>query len=486
MEGKFLTRPQRLKVAEQVKKTHFSMGTESNVYSTTSKHCLKVPNDSVQDSINLSKQMKKSNIAFGNEKKVKASEFTKSFSRKQIKGNKPEIQKIDLKEHHAVLGTTSHGYYTTSSGFYKAEKLKEGVKDKGRDIEKNLRKHNFKLGNEEGVKISCFRIDFKEKKGERAIGNCELASGTWNSHFSLGHGCGVYKSTSQVEFEYKPPKSSQIQFRNHSKQNFTFGSNTQNLSTTHNQFFIAKPTTPTQSNSADLKSSHFTLGSFPASFSQTSSQPIPQPSDFTPAPEPLISIQASHFSLGTDKSSFKTSSNQNLRSSTPSASTSKINTQQHLSSSFSFGNSQTPLSINHHSYKHPVPLLQSSSSTHLIKDLKAHHFKIGEGGSDFKTSNSVLGSKPGAPGKFEEGLWKDLRNSHFEIGGKGRVEFLSVQKKDFCEFRTGKEDFSGLAKGLRKSNFVNGDAPGVWSTEQKRQFNWIKPVPDNEYKPTPV
>ena len=486
MEGKFLTRPQRLKVAEQVKKTHFSMGTESYVYSTTSKQCLKAPNDRSQESINLSKQMKRPNIAFGNEKKVKVSEFTQSYSRKQTKGNKLDLRKIDLKEHHGVLGTTSHGYYTTSSGFYKAEKPKEGVKDQGSDIAKNLRKHHFKLGNEEGVQSSCFTIDYKERKGERAIGNSELASGTWNSHFSFGQGHRVYKSTSQFEFEHRPPKSTQGQFRNHSKLNFTFGSTNQSLSTTHNQSFVPKPTTPTQSNSMDLRSSHFTLGSFPANFSQTSSQPVPQPSDFTPATEPLISIQASHFSLGTDKSSFMTSSNQNLRSSTPAPSL-KVNSQQHLSSSFSFGNSQTPLSISHHSYKHPVPGIPSSASTHLIKDLKAHHFKLGEeGGADFKTSNSVLGNKPGVPGKFEEGLWKDLRNSHFEIHGKGKPQFLSVQKKDFCEFKVEKEDFSGLAKGLRKSHFANGDSKGTWSTEQKRQFNWIRPVPDNDYKPTPV
>lgn len=487
MEGKFLAKPQRLKVSQQIKNTHFQLGSDKSTYNTTSNHCLKPPSQVFPNPADISKQMKKTHIALGNTKNSGVSEFTKSYSKKDIKGNKHEIPKFNINEHHMVLGNKSFGFFTTHSGFYKCEKGNERVEN-GEDVGKNLRKHHFQLGNEEAVKVSSSVADFQPKKVQRFDGGLGFGKGNYESHFCFGQAGPVFRSTSQAEFVHKPIKLIKCKVGKDQKNNFSFGSGSMNLSSTHSQYFIQKPLPTTlidAEKNKDLRSSHFNLGSCPMTFSQSSSQLIPQHSDFIPAPGPSISIQESHFSLGNDKSSFKISSDIKNRSSTPSLKHSKIDTQKHLCSSFSFGHAAIPESSSQHSYKPPT-LKHQSASQHLIKDLKAHHFKIGSENPDFNTTSSKLGLKSGFPSKFEEGLLKDLRTSHFEIGSKGKKDFLPVQKKDFRDIRMKKEDFSGMAKEMNRTHFVSGDNKVIWKSEQKSKFNWIKPVPDNEYKPSLV
>lgn len=489
MEGKYLTKDQRVTMAQQIRKTHFILGGGCKSFNTTSQNFLKAPEvpSTSQFQANLSKDLRKTHLLIGNDTSKKASEFTVSYPPKEAE--RPEKPKIDLKKHNAVLGTTGIAYKTETSANYKPGYVSIQDVKSAKAIERNLRGHHFDLGTDGPTQKSTFGADFVQKPSERAQEVIDLKNDLRKSHFTLGRGPKMLKSTSQQQFVPYPSTSS-LTHRdpNLRKEHFQLGIESQALSSTHRQFFTVKSQGKQDLNSeklADLRNSHFVLGKNQANYSTSSLLSKPQ----TARPELQkdlvgLNIRSTHFQLGSDPANFQTSYIGNSKTPVVPLTVDKSDSQRHLSSNISFGSGKFPQTSSQASFKHPNPKDIEKPDPNLVRELRSHHFKLGTAGNQFKTTASEFGKKNGEPGQFDESRRQDLRASHFKIGDKN-VHFLSTNKNDFVKYDgSGSVADPNLAKNLRKTHFTVGADKGQWLTEHRTNFNWIQPVADNEFKIT--
>ena len=149
-----------------------------------------------------------------------------------------------------------------------------------------------------------------------------------------------------------------------------------------------------------------------------------------------------------------------------------------------FGTSKIPLSNSQASFKPSNKADIEKPDPKVIKELRSHHFHLGDGGDYFKTTSSQLGLGTGEPGKINKNIMNDLRASHFQVGADPK-NFLSTNKKDFQSINgENQKSDPALSKNLRKTHFKIGEDKTNWKSEQQGNFVWIQPVQDKEFKIT--
>jgi hypothetical protein len=432
--------------------------------------------------------LKKTSIQLGQGFNSAISEFSKSFNQKSFNDIRPDLPKRDFKSHSSVLGTMNSSFTSTSSKVFHASSLSQPKTNNSKSLEKNLRKHHFSFGDEKFQNITTFTESFHEKAPEKADQLHELKNDIRDSHFSFGQYPRVVVSTSSQQFRPVRPSSSCGAFNRQSKQNsLIFSQGQEKLISTFTSSFEGKPA-EFQATSCekviDLKTSHFKLGHHPSTYSKSSTQLKPQSANQISRKGNIsIDILASHFEVGKNSHPFVTSyekdnfyiPHKGLNND------SKIDPLRHLESQIKSKLTQTPQSVSQGTFKRPDPKEISKTDPQLIKDLKSHHFDLGSENVSMKTSSSLLSGAKGQPAKFEENLLKQVVSSHFVLGNQVDKSFLSLHQKDFQRKKTVIENNSQMMKDLRSSHFKVGDDRGEWRTEQKSKFNWIRPVPDNEF-----
>lgn len=492
MEGKYLTKSQRVNLAQQIRKTHFTLGGGANFYNTTSSKFLKAPvsPQAGQSDDNVGKDLRKTHLVMGTDFKPRCSEFVYSYSPKNAKNTQVEFAKKDLSKHNIVLGTTGIQYNTTTSKTYKPATVNIQHKDSALKIERNLRKHHFDLGTDPTTKSSTFGHDYSEKPGEKAISNPSLKKDLCDSHFVLGRAPKMMVTTFQREYptyQVQDNHMSKDKINGLRKEHFSLGTDSANFSSTHKQFFTEKADGRQDLNDEkkkDLRSSHFVLGKAQPTYSLTSNFSKPHSASATCLnTNPTgIKIRDSHFTLGEEPLTYRTSYAANHVPPSQQALTQRADSQRHLSSSVKFGDAKIPVSNSQASFK-PIPINEiQKPDPKLIKELRSNHFTLGDGGNYFKTTASELGRGSGEPGKIDKNIVKDLRASHFKYGDD-LAHFLSSNQNDYKKPQGVENKYdNSLSKNLRKTHFNIGSERGLWKTEQQDEYNWVQPVPDTEFR----
>lgn len=492
MEGKFLTKPQRQQLAQELKKTHFKLGGDSNQYSTTSKVSLKPPAERSQSS-NFSKELKKSSFQIGQGSNCRISEFSKSFDKKDFNGLRPDIPKRDFKSHSSILGTMSTSFSSTTATNFHKPAICKSQQHSNKSLEKNLRKHHFTLGHDHPSMKSTFSQSFISKSSEKVEHLSDLKQDIRSSHFSFGQYPRVLVSTNSQHYsEIRPSSSCSAIRKPPTKDNLVLSQN-QNSSqiTTFASSFEGKQreSDPTSYEKVlDLKSSHFRLGSFPLNYSQASTQLKPKTA-IQPNRKGNISIDvlASHFEITLpEEPRQKVSKGTKQEAKLETSAEAKIDPLRHLQSQISFSSTLTPQSSFQATYKKFETKDLAKPDGKLIKDLKSHHFILGSDQEKLLPTSSLLVASQGRPAKFDEKLAKDLISSHFTIGNQTEKHYLPIHKKDFKGRTNLKEDHHNLKKDLKNSHFEVGSGQSSWKTEQKSKFIWINPTPDSDYHPSLV
>ena len=498
MEGKYLTKDQRVGLSHQIRKTHFTLGGGGNSYHTTSTNFLKPPNlpATARYNTNLSKDLRKTHLQMGAEapNKQRVSEFAFSYSPMPLSSNTADFAKKDLRRHNMVLGTTGITYKTTTATDFKGgEVMLQHIKS-AQQIERNLRKHHFEFGTDSLTMNSTAAANFGKKKMENTEKNEALKKDLSESHFIMGKAPMMMRTTSQKEFAGNGGGNgrggiTQGKLNELKKEHFQLGTDVPALASTASQFFTAKQNGKQDLNQEklnDLRSSHFVLGKTQASYATAANPPKKKPKSASNSLAPYssgIAIRDTHFTLGNEGNCWKTSYNGDHQIQIANNSgDKKVDSHLHLSSSFKFGASKTPISNSQASFKNMDKHVVEKPDPKLMKELRNHHFHLGDGGDYYKTTSSQVGLGFGEPGKIDKKVANDLRSSHFKYGADP-VNFLSTNMKDFVHHtEKGAKSNADLAKNLRKTHFKIGEDKTQWKTEQQNNFRWIQPVPDTGFK----
>ncbi|OMJ75339.1 hypothetical protein SteCoe_25535 [Stentor coeruleus] len=493
MEGKFLTKDQRVNLAQQIRKTHFTLGGEVNSYNTTSSNNFKSPYslNGSQSTCNLSTELRKTHLVMGNDYKPRCSEFNFSYSNKKPDLSQSVLIKKDLSKHSMILGTTSTCYNPTASNSYKPLKTNIQHVNSACQIKRNLRKHHFNLGTDPTTKTSTFTENFYEKQAEKVTKNEELKKDLCESHFTLGRAPKMLKSTSQSQYpsyNIQNTHLSKTQINNLRKEHFNLGSEYRSSSSSSNMYHITNPENKQNPNKKmhDLKSSHIILGKAQSSYSLTSkfSNNRSKSSDNIKLKTSGVIIRDSHFTMGDDSLLYKTSYISTHIKPNIIDQAENPNSHRHLTSSLKFGDEKMPISNTQSSFKHIQCNEVEQPDPKLIKDLKNHHFTLSDGGKYYKTTSKDLGQKGGEPGKIDPNIVKNIMASHFKYGADPD-HLLSSNQNDYKKPQGVRVKYdNSLSKNLRKTHFCIGNDKGLWKTEQQNEYNWIQPVADKEYRPS--
>lgn len=494
MEGKFLTKHQRVNLAQQIRKTHFTLGGGANTYNTTSSNNFKNPSSlhKSQSNCNLSTELRKTHLIMGTDYKPHCSEFKFSYNNKKPNLSQSVLIKKDLSKHSMVLGTTSIHYNPTTSSSYKLVKTNAQHMNSAFQIERNLRKHHFDLGTDPTTKNSTFTGDYYEKQAEKVTQNEALKKDLCESHFSLGRAPKMLKSSFQSQYpayNIQNTHLSKAQINTLRKEHFHLGSGSRSFSSSNTIFSIIKPEGKQDLNTEkmqDLRSSHIILGKAQPSYSLTSKSSKTQSRSYDDIKLKTsgIKIRDSHFTMGDDSLLYKTSYISTHIKPNVTDPAENPNSHRHLTSSLKFGDEKIPLSNTQASFKqiqyneveHPDPK--------LIKDLKNHHFTLNNGGKFYITTSKDFGQKGGEPGKIDPNVVKNIMASHFKYGADPD-HLLSSNQNDYRKPQGVRVKYdNSLSKNLRKTHFCIGNDKGLWKTEQQNEYNWIQPVADNEYRPS--
>lgn len=472
MEGKFITRDQRSKLVDEIKKTHFKLGN----YAPHPNVHINLPIENKSNINSLSSGMRSTHFEFGKDKTVKKSESNSRFvphdqvigsgssknhitdyskthfvlgmsednqEGKEQKKNEVLVSKPEVRytasisgAHHFVYGTDQRSLKSIAAQDYVEKQVPMQDKQEVKKLKSELQKSHFGLGNAKEPYLSTTKASFQGPtiKQERKNGNL------MNTHFKLG--------TDKIKYDSKPlDNDTNLQGR----QDFNEG------------------------HLKDLRKSHFELGNEKAAYKLSSQEILGTELKITVPPTDLL-LRKTNFKLGTSQNPWKTSNGQ-AHSITPLSRTKPVSdTVSDKISHFTLGSS-TPgpiLSVHRNDFQSFKPI--KKEDTNQGQFVRGHHYKLGNFKEEHKSQNEKYGQ-----GKIESinenKIVQDLRISHFCLGNDKR-EVLT----------TNQENFKGLRGSVSSQSFKNNKNLGVqgvkgnWITEQKSRFGWVKPVADDCFK----
>jgi hypothetical protein len=492
MKGGYMPKEQRDQLALQVRRTHFTLGHGGPDYATTSgtNYDGKQGGPEKLNRDQLS-NLRRSHFALGiNEGSHNVlSEFKHRYPPHGYNvSSLNEGVKADLRRHHFDFGTEGMQYDTTASASF----AKPGVQQSSAlpsDHLKNIRKHNFHFGEDKVKPESITRSDFGPKTAQMADTSA-VRRDLRASHFLLGSALPDYTSTAAGDFSSRPAHPSALntaQLNDLRSCHFKLGTDAPNFNTTVMSNFGPKTDGKqalNQEKLQDLRSSHFKLGHDPIDYAASSHlahKALDRPSTIGPT-QSSNGLRASHFALGTDplqwQSMYSTAhANRDLTSSTG-ARDRNADRQSHIVIGSSDGPMQSEMQANFIKHNEAPNKLDPA----LAKDLRSHHFDLGEVEPDFGTSYAKYGSQQGAPGQIDPTMLADLRATHFKYGTDD-PQFSTTFRGDYTKHSHKPESMDqGLVKNLRGHHFELGGGPKKYNTTYRGSYLWVQPVPDNDYK----
>lgn len=477
MEGKFITKPQRQKFVNEIKKTHFKLGNyKPEVYNKEKP----LTPDVVLKANSLAGLMRATHFELGTDKQVKASETTSRFLPVKVSHSPyvvPDVS-IDLRKTHYSLGS----YKEAMSSTARSAQVTVGERADVVMTTEFSRAHHFKYGTDKPESTSITARDFTKKSIPLNAAEEVKAIKTelQKTHFSIGSEQPNYHTTSHQSFTAKPAQYEKASL-DLQKEHFKLGTDKPSFST------ISKSA---QSNFAqgkqefkeevlkDLRQSHFTLGTSKSEYIKTSE-------DFKGGkPENSEKLEDSrlrktNFTLGNFskpwRSNYKDSHSNDLASFA--VSTRDRNTDK--ASHFTLGNSKNEFeTVHNEDFK--AFNVEKVTDNKWGEYLRKHHFDMGQEKGNFESQNRGYGKLDAGKVEKNSELKNDLRVSHFLLGNDKR-KMVTTNQKVFKGLISAKS-VQCLEKVHGKHSYRDGDGKFVGDTEQRSRFNWIKPVADNNFK----
>ncbi len=496
LQGGFLPRDQRVRVAREVRRTHFTLGNADYGYGTTQQSHF--PAHTASPTASGLENARRTHIShiYTSEtaaNQAKISEFQAKYHPHDLNlaaVSTSQETKSDLRKHHFQLGSTSSPFQSSMRSSFPAH-LSTAQSAAAIHLQaKSLRKHNFQLGNRDYPFASTAKLDYTPKKTdgwgkeEKLI---EFRRDLRASHFQVGANPQSFVSLSHKDFSHK-----QISARSPTKQgegdNFVLGTSEEPWASTTQLAFsgeMAGRQGLEIEKLRDLRASHFTLGSQSGNYQSVAHETFkPQPSvAFVPIKD--AGLRKSHFTLGSDGNTYSTVYQETHKGQTDGVVTAKRDRNADKTSHLVMG-------------ADPGPMVSQTSATHkpivdaqpgrleasVEKDLRSHHFRLGEEARSFtRTSNDYTGAAA-EPGVLDPELKRDLRTHHFTYGENGSAAVSRMQE----DYQPRQGQPAHLAAEqlayLHRSHFGigadSGDLRGL--SEYKGQYHWVQPVPDTSYR----
>ena len=493
-----MTQEQRLKLAQQISKTSINLSSGKGEYVTTSYSFYQPKNaSSLTPDTRHIRDIKASHFQLGSGSAYRSqSEFSARYpqhptSAAAVKKSQKEIQEI--RRHSVTLGNHKDSYATTSLVSFQANSAPVDGKQllEVQQQMTNLRKHNFKFGDDPATLKSVFKQEYDNLRGaniERAQ-QTKLKEELGKSHFVVGNSPMYYQSTVTREFgqkagnnnaEYKELK------RELAKEHFVLGDSRTLMGTTSQAAFTYKEGGRQDLNKEKLKSlrsSHFTLGNEKISYAPISRTSSTQETrSISNPPTNSQSLRKTNFVLGSDEVNWSTThQNTHYYSNNIPRSIPRDSNADRGSTLILGTEAAPPVSTTQAVYRPTTSAGPSKLDPKLNKELRGHHFKLGSDQKFYATTNSFYGAGKGEPSKLDPNLRKELGNSHFVYGNEPVPKISSVQK-DYKLVSGGPEPANKqLAKNLRSSHFKLGNDQGMWNTNYKGNFTGVKPVPEKDW-----
>lgn len=494
LQGGFLPKEQRVRVAREVRRTHFTLGSADYGYGTT--HNRHFPAYTASPPVSGLENAKKTHKSHINStenlsKAGKISEFQAKFQPHDLKLAAvvaSQETKSDLRKHHFQLGSSSSALQSSMRSDFPAYLSPTQTATHLQAL--SLRKHNFQLGTRDFPYASTAKLDYTPKqtegwgKEEKLI---QFRRDLRASHFQVGANPQSFVSLSHKDF---CPK--QFSARSPSKavlgDNFVLGTSEKPWASTNHLAFTGKTEGKQgleKERLSDLRASHFTLGSQSGSFQSVAHETFrPQPNiPFVPIKD--AGLRKSHFTLGSDGNTWSTVYQETHLGQTDGQVTAQRDRNADKASHLVIGADPGPMVSQASATYRPLGDAQPGKlEAGVEKDLRTHHFQLGQEARSFtRTSNDYAGASA-EPGKLDSELKRDLRTHHFTYGEDGGA-VVSRMQADY-QPRQGQPAHLAAEQlaNLRKSHFGigadSGDLHGP--SEYQGQYHWVQPVPDTSYR----
>lgn len=470
MEGKYITRDQRGKLVDEIKKTHFKLGNYS-----PPPLAAPINQQGMKPNINiLSLGMRETHFDLGKDKPIMKSESNSRFVPHNKFSASSTCKSIttDHTKTHYVLGTYTGDQQVKSP-------LNTIVKPEAKYTVTSSSAHHFKYGTDQNTPKSIASQDFiaKQVPMQDKEEVKKLKSELQKSHFGLGNEKDVYESTAKASYIGSTIK---LERKNNDLLSSHFKLGTDKLkyeSSAKNKEKIAQGGRQefNESHLKDLRKSHFNLGNEKVGYKLTS-QDIIGGEVKTYDSNPDLILRKTNFKLGTNQKTWKTSYEQTHFNVPLSVTQAVSDTIADKVSHFNLG-TQTPtpyMSVHRNDFRHFRP--NRVDDTKQAQFVREHHYKLGNFKDEHKTQNEKYGQVKSEK-KDENKIVQDLRVSHFCLGNDKR-EIVTVSQ----------ESFKGIKGSVSCQNIKNSNnadvrkSKGNWITEQKSRFGWVKPVADNCFK----
>ena len=374
-------------------------------------------------------------------------------------------------------------YTTTSANAYKSVEFTGRTEPKSYQIRKrNVRKHNFNFGNETHTDYnSAMKHDYVYEAPEANITSKEIKE-KLNRPTVVSERPGCYISTNFQEFKGKGSGNGYVKVKKQERLNFEMQNEAQTMvSMNQIAFAVKSPEIATLSPEklADLKSSHFNLGTGPGKYTISSAQPYHQ-GYLEGHNKHSLSPKALRF--GEEGSDFNTNYSMNFTRPKSQSNNSKIQQKKSMNTSnVILGDEPSAFVPQNYSTYQKMPASPTKLPPDVSKNRRAHHFELGQDGKSYKTiAQNYETHKIEGAFDIKETSFK-MKQSNWNFGNYPSQQ-VSNSRKEY-EWRGGGKHVSRSNKEIRESHFnVGTDRDSNWQSNYKSNYHWIQPVPDTNYK----
>ena len=494
LQGGFLPKEQRVRVAREVRKTHFTLGSADYGYGTTQlSHFPAYTASPTVSGLENAKKTHKSHINSTENlaKAAKISEFQAKFQPHDLSlaaVAASQETKADLRKHHFQLGSSPSALQSSMRSAFPAYLSPAQTPAAIQLQAQSLRKHNFQLGTRDFPYASTAKLDYTPKKTEgwgKEEKLIQFRRDLRASHFQVGANPQSFVSLSHKDFSAK-----QFSARSPARAvggNLVLGTSEEPWASTNHLAFTGKTEGKQgleQERKSDLRASHFTLGSQSGSFQSVARETFrPQPNvPFVPIKD--AGLRKSHFTLGSEGNTWSTVYQETHLGQSDGQVTAQRDRNADKTSHVVIG--ADPGSMVSQASATYRPLLDAQPGkleTGVEQELRGHHFQLGQEARNFtRTSNDYTGA-PAEPGRLDPDLKRDLRTHHFTYGEDGGAVVSRMQS----DYQPRQGPPAHLAAEqlayLHKSHFgIGADSGNLHGpSEYKGQYHWVQPVPDTSY-----
>lgn len=474
MQGEYLPGSHLSKIIKETRNTHFVLGKNPSEYTTTHKNNYK---DSIAKPLPSGNSFDKnlSHIQISHENYTQ--HITESSAKYRSYSEEPRPKPI--KPFHSLHITQSPGTYITTSGQYKKYQI-EKIDYKANQLQKkNFRKHHFNLVDNlvktNGVPVNS---DFTYHKPTVGMSAKEIKEK--NTKASIKNDkAGFYVTTNHNQFSPKKP-GTPSKIKKLDSSNFQFPGDTSLIVSMNHLSYTPKHNGSNalpDNKLIDLKSSHINLGDSPKSYTLSSHHQHTQ--NATPDPIRVPFMSPMPMTLGSDPANYISNYHTDYIN-RPSPKKDNYAKKYENKSNINLGEGKNVLISQTHSVHKYASAPPNRLSYENQKDLKAHHFFIGQGYGDYHTTAQGYGVGKGEFVDNSKQKSLKMKNSNWSFGNHS-AQMVSDFKKEFeWKGTNAKQEFDH--KNVRKSHFRIGDEKNDWKTSYKGNYNWIQPVPDKSYK----